>query len=266
MSDSRWTPKPLRRALDRATRRRDVSDDGQAPEETLEFVGMDPTDRRTVEAALPYTMTGVMRLRALVEAVRYCLAAKIPGSFAECGVWRGGSVLTMILTLQDCGVTDRDIYLFDTFQGMTEPSENDLSSIEPGALETWREAASRGERAWSDLFDPASFSEEGVRDLLASTGYPSERLHFVRGPVEETVPAAAPEHLALLRLDTDWYESTRHEMQHLYPRLVSRGVLIIDDYGHWEGARRAVDEYFTAHGPPVLLTPVDYTARLSVKP
>jgi O-methyltransferase len=231
-----------------------------------EFAGADPECRRIVEAALPYTMTGVMRLRALVEAVRYCEAAAIPGSYAECGVWQGGSVLAMILTLQERGVADRDIYLFDTFEGMTEPTEDDSSDLEPDALQTWREAEARGEQPWRGFFDPATFSERSVHERLLGTGYPPERIHVVRGRVEDTIPADAPDQLALLRLDTDWYESTHHEMVHLYPALERGGVLIIDDYGHWKGARRAVDEYFGDHGPPVMLTPIDYSARLSVKP
>jgi len=105
-----------------------------------------------------------------------------------------------------------------------------------------------------------------VRSTLEATGYPAERLHLVRGPVEETLPGHAPEQLALLRLDTDWYESTRHELEHLYPRLASGGVLIVDDYGHWEGARSAVDEYFAQHGPAPLLHRTDYTGRVAVKP
>jgi hypothetical protein len=100
---------------------------------------------------------------------------------------------------------------------------------------------------------------------VLATGYPAERVHLVRGPVEETLPAAAPERLALLRLDTDWYASTRHELEHLYPRLVDGGVLIVDDYGHWQGARQAVDEYFAGTAPPPLLHRIDYTARIGVK-
>ena len=111
---------------------------------------------------------------------------------------------------------------------------------------------------------PAGFDE--VRRNLASTGYPSDRLHFIRGRVEDTIPASAPESIALLRLDTDWYESTRHELTHLYPRLVRGGVLIIDDYGHWQGARQATDEYFSVLGSPVLLHRIDYTGRIAVKP
>ena len=83
--------------------------------------------------------------------------------------------------------------------------------------------------------------------------------------VEDTLPAHAPPELALLRLDTDWYESTLHELEHLYPRLATGGVLIVDDYGHWDGARRAVEEHFDATGGPILLSRIDYTGRIGVK-
>ena len=80
----------------------------------------------------------------------------------------------------------------------------------------------------------------------------------------DTLPASAPSQIALLRLDTDWYESTRHELEHLYPRLATGGVLIVDDYGHWEGARKATDEHLAAH-PALLLSRSDYTGRMAVK-
>ena len=144
-------------------------------------------------------------------------------------------MLAMISTLQNMGVEDREIYLYDTFEGMPEPSEHDVSELEPPALETWRQAEQTDDRAWSYLFDPSTFNEDAVRELLTATGYPTERMHFVRGLVEETIPGEAPEELALLRLDTDWYDSTVHEMRHLYPRLASGGVLIVDDFGHWQG-------------------------------
>jgi hypothetical protein len=254
------TPSPIERAWGRF-RGRGPADPGEA-----DLARLDDADRAIVERALPFTMTGVPRLQALVDAVRHLERAEIPGAFAECGVWRGGSVLAMILTLQQLGASDRDIHLYDTFEGMTEPTEHDVSPIDPPALETWREAEGRDERAWSQLFDAETFNEDAVRATLAETGYPRERLHLVAGPVEETLPAQAPESLALLRLDTDWYESTRHELDHLYPRLAEGGVLIIDDYGHWEGARRAVDEYFAEHGPAPMLTRIDYTGRIAVKP
>ena len=88
---------------------------------------------------------------------------------------------------------------------------------------------------------------------------------MVPGLVEDTVPSQAPEVIALLRLDTDWYKSTWHELEHLYPRLSVGGVLIIDDYGHWEGARRAVDEFIEAKGLRLFLSRIDYTGRLAIK-
>jgi hypothetical protein len=252
--------------LARLLRSRPVSADGPAgSDRELELVGVDDVDRETIEHCRPYTMTGVMRLRALIDAVRYCVDAEIEGAFVECGVWRGGSVLAIVLTLQAAGVEERDIYLYDTFEGMTEPSPEDVSELDPPALETWREAEREGGRAWSQLFGPNSFNEGDVRTLLEATGYPEERLHFVRGPVEETLPATLPEAVALLRLDTDWYESTLHELRHLFPVLAVGGVLIVDDYGHWRGARKAVDEFLAGLDDAPLLTPIDYTARLAVK-
>jgi O-methyltransferase len=231
----------------------------------------DPTtttdDRAIIEAALPYTMTGAARLQALVDAVRYCIARGIPGAFAECGVWRGGSVLAMLLTLQELGVGDRDIHLYDTFEGMTAPTEHDVSPIDAPALETWQAARQAGEdRPWPELFAPEVFNEDDVRRTVLGTGYDPDRLHFVKGAVEETLPEHAPERLALLRLDTDWYESTRAEMEHLYPRLSRGGVLIVDDWGHWEGARRAVEEHLAAHDEPLLMHRIDYTGRMAVRP
>jgi hypothetical protein len=127
----------------------------------------------------------------------------------------------------------------------------------------WEEATAAGRRPWEELFGRDVFNEDDVKSLLRATGYPERHLRFVRGPVEDTIPGEAPEEVALLRLDTDWYASTRHELSHLFPRVATGGVLIVDDYGHWRGARRAVDEYFA--GRPLLLSRIDYTARIAVK-
>jgi O-methyltransferase len=254
----------MRQALRRMLGRNATTHGGDRPE-SGEAATIDPTDRAILDRARPYTMTSDQRLLALVDAVRYVVARDVPGAFAECGVWRGGSVLAMIATLQELGAGDRDIHLYDTFEGMTEPTEHDTSALDPPALETWQDAQGQGERPWNELFDPAVFNEEGVRTTLLETGYPAERLHLHRGPVEETLPRQLPGPLALLRLDTDWYASTRHELEHLYPLLAPGGVLIVDDYGHWQGARRAVDEYFSADAAPLLLNRIDYTGRIAVK-
>lgn len=220
-----------------------------------------------MERVRPYTMTSPERLVALMDATAYVVRRGIPGSIVECGVWRGGSVLATIEVLLRLGITDRDVYLYDTFEGMTEPSEADTSPFEQerSALASWRRYQRQGLRGWDWFFRPDIFNLENVKNLLHDTGYPSEHIHFVVGPVEETLPDNAPREIALLRLDTDWYESTHHELVHLYPRLSEGGVLIIDDYGHWEGARRAVDEFFASDAHPLLLARVDYTGRMGVK-
>jgi O-methyltransferase len=228
-----------------------------------DLTGLDAADRRIIERALPYTMTGALRLAALIHAVRYTVHRRLDGAFAECGVWRGGSVLAMILTLQELGAADRELYLYDTFEGMTRPTDRDTSARDGAALEVWQRAERRGERAWGEMFAEELVGESVVSETLLATGYDPDLLHFVAGPVERTLPERAPARLALLRLDTDWYESTRHELTHLYPRLVDAGVLIVDDYGHWEGCRRAVDEYFA--DAPVLLHRIDYSGRIAVK-
>jgi O-methyltransferase len=225
--------------------------------------GLSDSEREIILRAEPFTMTGLPRLHALVIAVRHLVGRGVPGAFAECGVWRGGSVLAMALTLQQLGVEDRDLFLFDTFEGMTEPDERDTSPISGSALDLWRAPEPPPERF---AFPPHGVQEDAVRNAVLSSGYPATRVHLVKGPVEETLPDNAPPDFALLRLDTDWYSSTRHELIHLYPRLSPGGVLIIDDYGHWDGARRAVDEYFADDPNAPLLSRVDYTCRLAVKP
>lgn len=216
--------------------------------------------------ARPLTMTSEARLLAVIDAVTHLVRRDIPGALVECGVWKGGSVVAMLMRLLQLGVTDREVYLYDTFEGMTAPTAADTSAFEAPALTTWNQALAAGRRAWQQLFAESSFSEAGVREALTATGYPMARVHLVRGPVELTLPAQAPGPIALLRLDTDWYESTRHELEQLYPALSAGGVLIVDDYGHWEGCRRAVDEYFARPGmAPLLLQRTDYTGRMAVK-
>jgi hypothetical protein len=214
---------------------------------------------RLYERAESFTRTSVERMYALWEACRYIGKAGLEGDVVECGVWRGGSSMMAALALSEAGERRR-MWLYDTFEGMPPPSDRDVdytgasavSALEgdvraPGVSNNW---------AWATL--------EDVQSNMTATEYPAELLRYVPGKVEETIPAQAPERICLLRLDTDWYESTRHELEHLYPRLVKGGVLIIDDYGHWEGARGAVDEYFAER--PVFLGRIDYTGRVLVKP
>lgn len=218
-------------------------------------------DRDVFIEVNPYTMTDRERIIALIHAVRYLENAGIPGDIVECGVWKGGSMMAVARTLLNLGSTDRRLYLFDTFEGMTAPADLDVSSVYGTADEIF-ERRKFTEGVGSDwCYSPL----EEVRRNLAAVGYPEDRITYVQGKVEETLPAAAPERIALLRLDTDWYESTRHEMVHLYPRLEEGGVLILDDYFHWQGCRTAVDEYIEEHGLRIFLSPISSGASISIK-
>jgi len=221
----------------------------------------DSQDVETIRFVSSHTLTSVYRLHALIQAVKHVGSNGVPGDVVECGVWKGGSMMAVARTLQHLGHTERSLYLFDTFAGMTAPGEHDVSV-------GGQSASDRFERRRDTSGDGSNWCNAAVGEVRAamdSTGYPRDRIILVEGKVESTIPAHAPETIALLRLDTDWYESTRHELTHLYPRLATGGVLVIDDYGHWMGARKAVDEYFAAHGIQMLLHRVDYTCRIGVK-
>ncbi len=222
---------------------------------------MDPEFQPLLEACRDATMTSTERLYALYKAVEYVVAAGIPGAFVECGVWRGGSVMMMALALQRFGGVGRPLYCFDTFQGMPPPDEQDARSDTGIAAAEILAAADRS--AERSVWAVASL--ETVRRNLASTGYPQDLITYCEGKVEDTLPGSAPAEIALLRLDTDWYASTKHELVHLYPRLAPGGVLVIDDYGYWRGARAATDEYFRERREAILLNRIDGTGRVAIK-
>ena len=218
----------------------------------------EPSDIELWGRIRPYTMTTPTRVYALVRAVEYVSRNRVPGAIVECGVWRGGSMMAVALTLLRLGDTSRELYLFDTFEGMTQPGREDVTP----AGESAADILARSDDS-SNIWAIASL--EDVREALLGVGYPEERIHFVKGPVEATIPDDAPETIALMRLDTDWYESTKHELVHLFPRLERSGVLILDDYGHWQGARQAVDEYIGDNELQLLLNRIDETGRIAVK-
>jgi hypothetical protein len=223
-------------------------------------VDFTPEEIDVVESVKPYTMTTPERIQALGHALEYLHQQGIPGDIVECGVWRGGSMIAAARALQRLGDTRRTLWLYDTFEGMSAPTEHDVSNKGIKASDKFAKRK-RGE----DSSDWCYSSLDEVTANVKATNYPADRLRFIKGKVEETLPAQAPERIALLRLDTDWYESTKHEMDTLFPRLVPGGVLIIDDYGDWAGARKAVDEYLAAHRIPMFLGRIDDTARLGIK-
>ena len=228
----------------------------------LEQIVPDATEAQleTIRQVQPFTMTSPERILALCNAVQYVVENQIQGSFVECGVWRGGSIAAAARTLQRLGDVDRDLWLYDTFEGMSEPTDQDVDcwGYDAETLLTEQDR-SDAKSVWC-----VSALQE-VKNVMAETSYPANRVNYVEGRVEETLPGNKPEKIALLRLDTDWYESTKCELEELFPRLQPGGVLIIDDYGHWQGCRKAVDEYFTNHSINIFLNRIDYTGRIGIK-
>jgi hypothetical protein len=220
-----------------------------------------PEEIAVIEAVKPFTMTSPERMVSLIRAVEYLAANGIAGDMVECGVWRGGSMMIVAKVLSTLGVTDRNLYLYDTYEGMSEPREHVDVSYEGDLAKTMLEVREKTEQDYIWCYSPI----EEVKKNVYGTGYPAGKMHFVKGKVEETIPARVPDQIALLRLDTDWYESTYHELEHLFPRLVKGGILIIDDYGHWQGARKATDDYFQKHNVKIFLGRTDYTGRIAVK-
>lgn len=235
-------------------------------ERTYKDLADDPDDRafHAIAAKVqPYTMTmreGPDAAYALFQAVRYVLTNKIPGVIAECGVWRGGSMMLAALALKHFGDQSREFYLYDTFEGMTRPEAVDVDFDGNAMLTEWNKAQAQGQQIGY------GGAVETVRSYIKTTGYPMEKMHFVAGDVLSTIPATVPEAIAILRLDTDWYKSTLHELTHLYDRISPGGVMIIDDYGWCRGARQATDEFFAARDFRPLMQRLNQGARLIIKP
>ncbi len=236
-----------------------------SPSEQLALQLPDATaaQRKVIEAVTPYTMTSPERILALCEAVSYVSKNNIEGDFVECGVWKGGSMAAAAHTLESLSITNRRLWMYDTFEGMSSPTENDVDfrgqTAERLLSESDLSASTEKDSIWCRC------ELDSVKQTLLETGYPESALRFVKGKVEDTLAHETPDQIALLRLDTDWYESTKIELEVLFPKLVVGGVLIIDDYGHWQGCRRAVDEYFAANNVQMFLHRVDYTGRLGIK-
>ena len=221
------------------------------------YLKLDERYRATIEAVEPFTMTSYERIAALADATRHVVRAKILGAIVECGVWRGGSMMVVARTLLEEGEV-RDLYLFDTFAGMTPPTDLDVDhSGIPAQVQFDQSKAEEGS-GWCFA------SLEDVRHNLLSTGYPEEKLHFIKGDVLDTLPEDAIGSISILRLDTDWYQSTLHELKTLYPKISPQGFLLIDDFGYWQGCRKAVEEYFAVAGP--FLSIIDDSSRLAIKP
>lgn len=212
----------------------------------------------------PDVVASTEAMVALLRAVEHVAQHRITGALVECGVYTGGNIELMLRALQHLGITDRHVYAYDTFAGMPRPEAIDDRGADAANHAMWE--AHRTERDGDAGSNWMRASLDTVRRRLSRLRYPEDRLHFVQGLVEQTIPAVIPDRIAILRLDTDFYSSTKHELEHLYPRLSDGGVLIIDDYGAMPGCRIATDEYATNNGIPWFLHRVDAHVRLTIKP
>lgn len=215
-------------------------------------------DAEIIAKVRPYTKAPVARSQAMIDCLRDLDARAIAGDVVECGVWRGGQImLARIVSPQ------RKVWLYDTFDGMTEP----------GAADTKMNGEPAATRYFSKLRNGMKMSLATLPEVqhnLRSNGMLDDSLcRFIVGDVCKTLNNAdnVPDQIALLRLDTDFYSSTKKELEILYPRLANGGVLLVDDYGHWRGCRQACQRYFKAQNIRYheKLKPVDYTCVMMIK-
>ena len=215
-------------------------------------------EKEIIKLSSKYTMTDTITMWALIQSIKNVIQNKIDGDFVECGVWKGGNLI-LCQKYFDLQHIKKKIYGFDTFEGMVEPKEIDIDYRSIPASEMYSLFKSDGEK--SNL---ACCSLDEVNNNIIET-VPKNNIKLIKGRVENTLleEKNLPEKISILRLDTDWYESTKIELEVLYPRLMSGGFLIIDDYGHFKGCRKAVDEYFKDNMP--YLHYVNYSCRLIIK-
>lgn len=201
---------------------------------------------RVLRAAEASSLCSPARLRGLRALAADAARRRLPGDVAECGVYRGGSAVVLADRLLRRSPT-ASMWLFDAFGGMPEPGPEDPPD------------------AWAEVGRYAS-SEAAVRETFATARVPLDRVHIVTGRFEATLPRFSPPPLVFLHVDCDWYAPVKLCLSTLYHAVIPGGVVVIDDYGHWAGCRRAVEELFAERGIRPALRAIDYTSRYFFKP
>jgi O-methyltransferase len=202
--------------------------------------------RRVTKSVLPYTLIGPERIANLYRLAQRIETENIPGDVVECGVCNGGSAAILARTATHSPL-QRTVWLFDSFQGMPEVTEHDGVGAD-------------GRSAWSHVRQEVGDLAR-VTEVLRRVRADMSRVRIVAGWFQETFPSIAMERIAILNIDADWYESVKLCLETFYDRVVPGGFVSFDDYGHWPGCRKAVDEFFRARRLPYKLAEVDYTAR-----
>ena len=200
------------------------------------------------------------------EAVKYVLSNEIKGDIVECGVGDGSKIFMAAWLCQYIGENDRNIYLYDTFSGMTMPCERDFKIRKGRLLSSYQATKNRYDSSKTEFGSTWAYTPlRDVKNTIMKTGYSQNLCHYVEGDVLQTIPSIQPTNIAVLRLDTDFYDSTMHELLHLYHLVVPGGVIIFDDYGSWNGQKTAVDDFFAGIQFEPLLLRTCWKERLYVK-
>jgi hypothetical protein len=218
--------------------------------------------REALKVVDEYTMTSYERMVTLWQQVRYLDRAGIDGCLVECGTWRGGAMGMMALAHLASGPPSRLLHLFDSFEGLPEP---DGAKDREMAVEY---ASGKAGGALQSIGRCVGPLEDNQRLLNEIINYPEALTKYHAGWFQDTVPVAASEvgAIALLRLDGDWYESTKVCLESLSPQVRSGGIVVIDDYGKWAGCRQAVDEFMSRLSRPLLLNHIDPAGRYFIVP
>ena len=203
------------------------------------------------------------RFLSLYQSVNYIYKNNIPGDLVECGVFKGGSAMMMAYSMQEFNKDhneEKKPWLYDTFEGMANPSVHDENILNQKA--TYELKKNKKKENQNDIwaYSPMSYVDKNIK----KTGINQKNIVFIKGLVENTLLNIKPKKISLLRRDTDFYESTKKELEELYPLLEVGGVIIIDDYGHWKGCKKAVDEYFIDK-KNIFFQQIDYSGLIGVK-
>ena len=237
----------------------------------VSFLQKDFFDAKTWELEImnkvsDFTMLSHEKIFNLISGVQYIVKNNIEGAIVECGVARGGAMMSVAKTLKKLNVKDRELYLYDIFYpGMPPGCTYDKTADGENVNQLIKHAGIvYDKRNKIDIEQKCTLN--GVKKLLSYSKYPKEKIFFIKGMVEDTIPNIIPEKVSILRLDTDFYKSTKHELEYLFPRLQRGGILIIDDYGVLEGSKKATDEYLQKKGISLFLNRVDNSGcRVGVK-
>ena len=227
------------------------------------FVGISKFEKSILNICSKFSMTGFERMYFLIKAIEQIKNNKIQGDFVECGVWKGGNLILFQKMIEKLNIKKK-IYAYDTFKGMTDPGKFDYTFEKREAKEILSTLRKKKVDSKKNIVLAECSLDDVTKNYKKNTKL-NKNLHCIKGPVETTlkIKKNIPKKISILRLDTDWYESTKIELEILFPLLTKNGILIIDDYGYWKGAKKAVDQYFFKK--PITLFKIDFTSRFIIK-